>query len=940
MDQKTWDIALQVYDTIGELSERDFYNELDTMNVSKEVKELLIDLKTSEQDASNYFDSLQDNIDTFLEPPIPKKLGVWEIKKLLDTGGMSSVYLAERADDQYKMKAAVKFIQYAGFNPKVMLRFRREMQFLASLDHPNITRIIDSGVTPSGTPWYMMEYVDGVPITAYCNKNSLNLNERLNLFRDVCNAVQHAHKNLIVHRDLKPSNIFIDSEGHVKLLDFGIGKALSDSSKKEDSANITQLNRALMTPNYASPEQLEGKSVSTSTDIYSLGIILHELITGKRPFDFEDTTPVEMVNTLRDKLPEKPSKVFASLQNKPTGIKMNAISPELDDILLTALSFDRDRRYDSVEQFSRDIHNYLHNEPVMARADSKRYRIKKFIQRNKTGVILSALLIAALIAGISGILWQSEQTRIEGERALAESERAIAMKDFLVDMITGANPYETGGETLTAIDLLNQGAEMVDEQLADQPALAAEIHGVIGHSFFGLSEYRLANRHLGESLSLAENGRLDIETIAHNRYAYAFTLLGNGEFEEAKILVEQTLQELEHVEGTEITKSQLLLVLHDAHSLLGNPNGALESAKQSADLACSENELRHECISSLLYLRDAQMNVGNNDEGFETSERAWALANELYTNKTHPIYLNTARVHSNTLYRSSMAKEAIPILEQSLEITKEVFGEISFDYARNLDDLGRAYRATGDFHTALEIFNEVWEKGTKAAPRHSFTPVWVIRILQTTQALRDLERAEKALTDYAEFIPENVPERTSAFIDLMEFQNQMRANPLNPAFRQEIQQHIERSRELGFPILITNSLLIAAEMAVEKGNPAEAKRYLEEYRSEAGGFSDGDLRPVIEQQLQSRIDILENNLESAMDSAHQAYRILDRIGHTDGPYRAEIYAIKADIHCRNGNSEDGNRILATSLEYWNQIPASNSGKNVMRRLASACTGSP
>lgn len=216
------------------------------------------DLKHSESDAADYFDKLGGHISEFMDPPVPKKLGAWTVHNLIDTGGMSSVYLAERNDGQYQMKAAAKFIHFSGYNPLVIRRFKREMHFLALLDHPNITRIIDSGVTEYGIPWYIMEYVDGLPITDYCNQNNLALVERFQLFLQVCDAVQHAHKNLIIHRDLKPSNIFVTHGGVVKLLDFGIAKAVSPGYEVRSTHVLTRENQALMTPEYASPEQLEG----------------------------------------------------------------------------------------------------------------------------------------------------------------------------------------------------------------------------------------------------------------------------------------------------------------------------------------------------------------------------------------------------------------------------------------------------------------------------------------------------------------------------------------------------------------------------------------------------------------------------------------------------------------------------------------------------------
>ena len=867
MDQKTWDIALKVYDTIGELSERDFYEELDTINVSKEVKELLIDLKTSEQDASNYFDSLQNNIDTFLEPPIPKSLGPWEIKKLLDTGGMSSVYLAERSDDKYKMKAAVKFIQYAGFNPKVMLRFRREMQFLASLDHPNITRIIDSDVTPNGTPWYMMEYVDGASITTYCNENNLDLKERLFLFRDVCKAVQHAHKNLIIHRDLKPSNIFVDTEGRVKLLDFGIGKALSDSSKDENNANITQLNRALMTPNYASPEQLEGKSVSTSTDIYSLGIILHELITGKRPFDFDDTTPVEMVNTLRDRLPEKPSKVFASLQNKPAGIKMNAISPELDDILLTALSFDRDRRYDSVEQFSRDIHNYLHNEPVMARADSKRYRIKKFIQRNKTGVVLSVISLLILLLSMSAIIWQSKVIAVERDVAQTEAALSDAVREHLMFLFREAGSLEDDADRVSARELLNRSVMVAEDWLQDDPEVQHQVLAVLGEITLALNDYSTAESilenivesdHINENPFLRAGIYRDMAQVHHRR----------GNMDEGFTLANEAVNLLEAAPGDHRARlSDLLQIRGRLHRDLGQRDAALNDLSRARDLADEISSIPRPLLAR------AESNLGTTllmygelsaaQEYYERAEQIWqdlgrpestealsvmnnlaVLYNSLgqpdraknlfrqvvdlrYQNYGESGSLAAAQLHlGRILITYGQYEEAGEMIRRSQEMTARFVGESSTNYGASYIGLGELSRALGDYEAAsshFETANSIFQENY--GDMHPYT---LLSASELTNTLREKEGAIDHQV-YENLIEEGVKMGPAAKMVLSGVQCQAVKNAILLEDYDLAKNHINECRNL------RNSLGLSGWRLVE---PIALLKLIETLEGEPGAYED------------------------------------------------------------------------------------------------------
>lgn len=938
MDEKSWKIALKVYDTIGELSLDEFSTQLEKFSLSEEARKMLIELKKSELDASLYFDELGGRISGIMEPPVPKELGTWSVHGLIDTGGMSSVYLAERNDGQFEMKAAAKFIHFSGFNPLVISRFKREMQFLALLNHPNITRIIDSGVTENGLPWYIMEYVDGLPITEYCNHHNLGLDQRIRLFMQVCEAVQHAHKNLIIHRDLKPSNIFVNKDGTVKLLDFGIAKAVSPEIDGQNVQLLTRENQALMTPEYASPEQLEGNPLDTSSDVYSLGIVLFELLTGNRPYRFDEINRVKMLQHIKETPIEKPSAVFINNSNKPQGIKQSRLSPELDDIVLIALRPEPERRYSSAEQFGRDLKNYLNNEPVMARADSRNYRIQKFLQRNKTAAILSALILFIVSISLTGIIWQSQQTRLEAEQRLAESMRAVAMKEFLVEMITSANPHARPGEIPTAVDLLNMGSDMVNEKLSEQPVLAAEMHGVIGSSFFGLSQMQEAATHFEKALKLIESGaELDPLTIGEIRYSYAFTKNVFGDFEGALSLAKQTLLELESNDHSTELRSSLYLVKHDSKSLLGDFKGAHESAVNAVSLACKDSELTINCIDALLFLSDAEKHIGLRDEGFSTAERAWNLVRILHDGTEHPQQINVARIYAHALYQNAQAEESISVLNESVILAEKIFGEISYNHAMILDDLGRAYTFTGQSHKALPIFERVWSIGTTAEPRHSMTPVWLIRLLQTSMDLRMDEYAEKAYQAYLDVVPEAVPERTQAFVDLQRFRILAQRMPGSTEAKQVIEQLLQNARESGFPIIHQVALLYSANQAIERGESDYAKTLLQEYGTISDGLSAGDIQPVVEQLLYSRLYLLNNDTERAIDAANNAMERLESIGHRNSPHIAETKAILAEIHCRNGYHNEGQILLSDSVSYWDEVARVPAGREQMLRLATSCS---
>ena len=350
---------------------------------------------------------------------IGKRFGVYQITEEIGRGGMGAVYLATRTDSEFEKRVAIKIIKRGMDTDAVLRRFRNERQILASLEHPNIARLLDGGTTEDGLPYFVMEYIEGLPITEFAETHRLSINERLELFRQVCTAITFAHQRLIVHRDIKPSNILVTEDGTPKLLDFGIAKLMNpDRISKETIPTATGLR--LMTPEYASPEQIQGLQVTTLSDVYSLGVVLYELLSGQSPYRFEKRSVFEIAQIISNEEPIKPSeRAIETRNNEDVETQEEKVNPppsipnpqslkgDLDNIVLMAMRKDPERRYTSVGQFSEDIRRHLVGLPVIARPLNLKYRLAKFALRNKTAVTLGAIIFLTLIGGIVTTTWQS-----------------------------------------------------------------------------------------------------------------------------------------------------------------------------------------------------------------------------------------------------------------------------------------------------------------------------------------------------------------------------------------------------------------------------------------------------------------------------------------------------------------------------------------------------
>ncbi len=491
---------------------------------------------------------------------VGQQIGPYKILSELGRGGMGVVYLAEREEEQFHQRVAIKLVKRGLDTEDILRRFRNERQILASLHHPNIANLFDGGTTADGLPYFVMEQVEGAPLLKFCDEKRLSVNERLELFLRVCAAIQYAHQNLIIHRDLKPGNILVTDTGEVKLLDFGVAKLLNP--ELSDGSTQTQAALRIMTPEYASPEQVRGQRVTTATDIYSLGVILYELLTGAKPYNLQGTSPEELSRAICNSEPSKPSEVNKD-HDGPKDAKSDGqqrdrrstsdnrkLKGDLDNITLMALRKEPERRYSSVEQFAEDIRRHLDGLPVIATRDTFAYRASKFVRRHGLGVAAAALIFLSLLGGLAATAWQARVAR--QEKAKAESINA-----FLEQTLGYSNPItstmrKTGSET-TVKEILEEAARRLESGEFDaSPELKAELERTVAQIYYGQGKHQQATKHMEQYVLLLRRlyDEDDPKRIGGEIY-WAGVVFSRGQFDEAEKIYRRNLPLLkrEHKKG-------------------------------------------------------------------------------------------------------------------------------------------------------------------------------------------------------------------------------------------------------------------------------------------------------------------------------------------------------------------------------------------------------
>jgi serine/threonine-protein kinase len=641
------------------------------------------------------------------------RLGPYRVVKEVGQGGMGRVYLAYRDDDQFQRRVAVKLADGAQA-PEVQERFRSERRILAALDHPNIARLLDGGTTEDGVPYLVLEYVEGEPIDRYCDVRQLGVEDRVQIFRTVCSAVHYAHQNLVVHRDLKPPNVLATPEGVPKLLDFGIAKLLRPELLGQAPALTTALHRP-MTPEYASPEQVRGETVTTASDVYSLGVLLYELLTGCRPLRLEGQgSAIERI--VSEVEPDLPSKAALKPTEGTTGrtpaerSRDRGTTPErlrrqlagdLDNIVMMALRKAPARRYASAEQLAEDLRRTADGLPVRARKDTVRYRVRKFVGRNRYGVG-TALLFLALVVGF-GINRAEVARDLAKERDRAQQEAATARRvaAFLEDVFRSADPTETRGNAVTAREILDRAAERLGDA-GERPEVRGALLDSMGSVYHHLGIYSRADPLLQEALAVRG------ENLGEENLDTASSLLHLGELR---------TDEARYAEGEDLLRRALRV----REKLLGASHAAVAEALYSLGLV-----LRRE---------------GKSVEAESVLRRAIA-SNEATLADGVPVALGLDRL-ALVLEDQGRLKEAEAVARRAVEIARRRLGDHHVDTARCVGRLGSVLSDDGDYTSAEPLIHEALEtRRRKFGADHPTVAFWLeqrANLLRDRGSLREAE---------------------------------------------------------------------------------------------------------------------------------------------------------------------------------------------------------
>jgi eukaryotic-like serine/threonine-protein kinase len=677
-----------------------------------------------------------------------REFGPYRIGRVLGEGGMGVVYLAERED--LGNPVAIKLLRDAWLSPARRQRFMSEQRTLAQLNHAAIARLYDANTLADGTPWFAMEYVEGLPLTEYCLVNHWAVDCRLRLFRHVCEAVQYAHGLAVIHRDLKPSNILVKSDGTVKLLDFGISKQLK---LPESALGQTRTAFRLLTPQYAAPEQIRGEPVGTRADVYSLGIILYELLTGRLPFDVNGRAPGEIEKAVLKQEPEKPSAVARRIGERGGPQLSRSLWGDLDVLCLSAMHKDPERRYGSVEALMRDIDHYLENEPLDARPDSTRYRVSKFIERNRRAVSATAAVLTTVLAMA---IFFTVKLAAARNAALAQATRAQRIQRFMLSMFEGGDEDTAPASDLRVATLLDRGmqeARMLDKE----PEIQADLYQLLGGMYQDLGSLQQADSLLRAALEKRQSlfGR------DHPESAKSLTALGvlrsnQGKFKEAEQLVREALA----IEKRRPGANPAMAGTMGALGFVLEHRGAYEEAVRVLEQAVRQEQLYKdaspELAFSLMELGNAYFYLGRYEASDSVNRRALGLLRQLhgeYYPLNAKVLINLGAIQSNDghyaeaerLYRQTLDinqhwygwnhpetassltvigqvlvqekryAEAEDLLKQALAIQEHVYGPTHFRVALALNELGRSEYACDQldeaeihFRRALDIYRRMY----------------------------------------------------------------------------------------------------------------------------------------------------------------------------------------------------------------------------------------
>jgi len=626
-----------------------------------------------------------------------RRIGPWRIVRVVGRGGMSVVYLGERTDGKFEQQVAVKVMHWTG-GARAMERFRLEQQTLARLAHPAITRIFDSGVTEDGLPYFVMEYVDGVPITRAAAERGMDVRARLRLFVRLCGAVHGAHQRLVVHRDLKPDNVLLTRDGHVKVLDFGIAKWLTD---EEEPAALTRHGESLLTPQYASPEQFLDQAVTTATDVHALGLLLYELLAGRPPYDLAGKTLTEQRRLVCEQEPER-------LSARPVDPQMRReLQGDLETICAKALQKDPVRRYDSAAAMADDLRRHLDGLPVQAAPDSAAYRASRFVRRHRVPVTIAALAALGLIVAAVTTAWQAGVAASERDRARAEAARSEEIVEFLVGALEQANPYADDGGSVTVREALERTAERIDGELVDQPDVRARVYTTLARVFSHIGEVRRAQGYGMQAIRLADSVFGAASGAAASARLQTARAVAQSNVDSAMVIEREAIADLE---GLHDSDSRLMLanVLEDhaihLEQVVGRDSGLVLHMRALEIRGAILDDPHSDLARSWHHIATAQSGLGDPAAGasFAEAARLWKAT----LGADHPNYASTLNNWAIWLDNNGMPDSAEVVYREALAIARRRLGPDAEGLAMPLNNIGKLALHRGRIDSALAYLGE------------------------------------------------------------------------------------------------------------------------------------------------------------------------------------------------------------------------------------------
>jgi len=663
-----------------------------------EVLERVLRLIEAERNSAGFLES--DLRATAVRGRSGDRLGPWALVEQLGVGGMSRVFRARRTDGVYEQDVAVKLFDGAHLDPSTADRFDAERRILAALEHPGIARIIDGGESDNGTPYVVMELVHGQPITHYCNRHKLDLPERLALFQKVCLALEVAHRHGVVHRDIKAGNVMVSNDGEPKVIDFGIAKVLASGGIAVELPETRQGN-ALMTPEYASPEQLRGSAVGVTSDVYSLGVLLYELLTGTRPHKVAGLSPAEMENTVCNTIPADPSEMVKQRRTLPpaglgeAGILKRRLRGDIDRIVMTAMRREPAARYASALGLAQDIERHLSGQPVRARGASRLYRTSRFIGRHRIGFAATAGAFVLLLAALLVVEGQRERAREEAARA--ESARA-----FLAEMIQRADPFENA-DAPTLAGALKQAIPGLDARFSGQPLLEAEMRYAIGYALQNLGEVQPAREQFELALELRRQSGSPVD-LAEVLDGLGIVGWWDSDFDASRDHFQRALELLKDAQGERARVLRVNVLTNWAAMMIdaGDYEASERLALQALDAAESADTVSAETLAAIWSsVATARDGLDKPEQALAAFEHTLEIQREA-TGEMHPSFAIVLNNLALMYYGMDRLSDAVKTMEESVRIRRATLGESHPQAATALFNLARLQTLAGDLAPAEE----------------------------------------------------------------------------------------------------------------------------------------------------------------------------------------------------------------------------------------------